>query len=268
MEVIIRDNPEDCAQIVANVVARYLDNKDKPVLGLATGSTPERMYKKLIELNRAGRISFKKTTSFNLDEYVGLPPDHPQSYHAYMKEKLFDHIDIPFGNTNIPDGNAADLREECLQYEKRIRETGGIDLQVLGIGSNGHIGFNEPIGSLSSRTWIKILTRNTLRDNARFFEDESQVPRHVITMGIGTILEAEHCLILACGHHKSEAVQAMIEGPITSQCPASALQFHKRATAVLDVDAACLLRLKEHYRWVEENHLDWQRYDLPNRFEK
>ncbi|MBU2512633.1 glucosamine-6-phosphate deaminase [bacterium] len=261
MEVIIRENADSCAEIAAKIVAKYLREKKSPVLGLATGSTPEKMYRKLISMNEKGEISFSHCTTFNLDEYVGLPPDHSQSYHRYMKQNLFDHIDIGMGSTHIPDGNAPDLRLECLNYEKAIKNEGGIDLQILGIGSNGHIGFNEPIGSLSSRTWIKILTQNTIKDNARFFDDDSQVPRHVITMGIGTILEAEHCLILACGKQKSMAVQAMIEGPITSQCPSSALQFHKRTTAVLDEDAACLLKLKSHYKWVEENHLDWQQYD-------
>ncbi|MCP4751371.1 MAG: glucosamine-6-phosphate deaminase [Proteobacteria bacterium] len=243
------------------IFERPLSEKKNPVLGLATGSTPKKMYEKLISMHTKGWISFRNCTTFNLDEYVGLPSDHSQSYHYYMRENLFGHIDIPKNGTHIPNGNASDLRLECLNYEDAIKTAGGIDLQILGIGSNGHIGFNEPIGSLSSRTWIKILTQNTIKDNARFFDDDSQVPRHVITMGIGTILEADHCLILACGKRKSQAVQAMIEGPITSQCPASALQFHKRTTAVLDEDAACLLKLKSHYKWVEENHLDWQRYE-------
>ena len=178
-----------------------------------------------------------------------------------MNERLFDLIDIPEANTHLPDGNAPDLRRECFEYESKIRRAGGIDLQVLGIGSNGHIGFNEPTGSLSSRTWIKILTRSTIRDNSRFFDHVSEVPRRVITMGIGTIMEARHCLVIASGRRKAAAVQAMIEGPVTAQCPASALQFHRRTTVVLDEEAAELLGNRDHYRWVEENTLEWQRYD-------
>ncbi|NOX35550.1 MAG: glucosamine-6-phosphate deaminase [Deltaproteobacteria bacterium] len=263
MEIIIRDNPQDCARVAAKIVAKYLRGKKGPVLGLATGGTPEGLYRQLISLYRAKKISFKNSTTFNLDEYVGLTHSHPQSYHRYMKEHLFDFIDIPEDKINIPDGTACDLRQTCLDYEARIKASGGIDLQVLGIGRNGHIGFNEPMGSLSSRTWIKILTENTIKDNARFFEDAGKVPRHVITMGIGTIMEARHCMVMACGWKKSQAVKAMIEGPVTAKWPASALQFHKRTTVVLDEAAASLLFHKEHYGWVEKNLLEWQNYEMP-----
>jgi len=261
MEIIIRKNPDDCAKVAASIVVKYLKEKENPVLGLATGSTPEKLYVKLCEMHKTGEISFKDCTTFNLDEYVGLLPTHSQSYHRYMNEKLFNHIDIQKKNIHIPNGNAADLRQECLAYEETIKKSGGIDLQILGIGTNGHIGFNEPIGSLSSRTWIKILTRNTIQDNARFFDNAEDVPRHVITMGNGTIMEADHCLIIACGEAKAEAVLAMIEGPVTSQCPASALQFHKRTTVVVDEDASRLLRNLPHYLWVEQQKLDWQKYE-------
>ena len=262
MEIIIRENPDACARISAKIVAKYLKKKQNPVLGLATGSTPEALYQELISLYKTGKISFGQCTTFNLDEYVGLPHSHPQSYHRYMKEHLFDFIDIPKEKIHIPDGTADDLRQTCIDYEEKIKNSGGIDLQVLGIGSNGHIGFNEPMGSLSSRTWIKILTQNTIQDNSRFFDDSKQVPRHVMTMGIGTIMEARHCVILACGWKKSQAVKAMIEGPVTAQWPASALQFHQRTTVVLDEAAASLLSHKEHYGWVEKNQLDWQSYEM------
>ncbi len=262
MEIIIRKNPQECAQVAAKIVAKYLKEKEKPVLGLATGSTPEVMYQELISMYEAGKISFSNCTTFNLDEYVGLPHSHSQSYHRYMNENLFDFIDIPKESIHIPDGTAENLRQTSFDYEESIKTSGGIDLQVLGIGSNGHIGFNEPMGSLSSRTWIKILTQNTIQDNSRFFEDSTQVPRHVITMGIGTIMESQHCMILACGWKKAQAIRAMIEGPVTAQWPASALQFHKRTTVVLDEPSASLLSHKEHYGWVEKNLLDWQNYEM------
>jgi len=199
-------------------------------------------------------------TTFNLDEYVGLPDDHAQSYHFYMRENLFRHVNIPPESTHVPEGCAKDLRLHCLEYEAAIRAAGGIDLQLLGIGSNGHIGFNEPTGSLSSRTWIKILSEKTLRDNAGHFRSPEEQPRHVVTMGIGTILEAGHCLVLACGAQKSSAVKAMIEGPVSSMCPASALQLHPRTTVIADAEAAARLDNLEHYRWIEEHKLDWQKY--------
>ena len=261
MEVIIRENAEQCARVSAKIVEKHFREQEKVVLGLATGSTPLQLYQEFISLYQSGDISFKNCTTFNLDDYVGLPHSHPQSYHFYMKEHLFEHIDIPSANIRIPDGTSKNLRQTCIDYETGIKNAGGIDLQILGIGSNGHIGFNEPMGSLSSRTWIKILTKNTIKDNARFFDHTDQVPKHVITMGIGTILEARHCLILACGWKKAQAVKAMIEGAVTAQWPASALQFHQRTTAVLDESAASLLSNKEHFEWVEENQLDWQSYE-------
>lgn len=260
MEVIIRKNGEECGLVAARIVAKCLQEKEKPVLGLATGSTPLQLYGELIELYRTGTISFKECTTFNLDEYVGLDHSHPKSYHRYMADNFFGRVDMCAENINIPDGTAEDLRQTCQEYETKIEQCGGIDLQILGIGSNGHIGFNEPMGSLSSRTWIKILSKNTIKDNGRFFKDAREVPRHVITMGIGTIMEARHCLIMACGWKKSEAVKAMIEGPVTAQWPASALQFHRRTTAVLDEEAASLLSHREHYAWVEENMMPWQTY--------
>jgi len=221
-----------------------------------------RLYAALIRLHQAGtdKLDFSGVTTFTLDEYVGLPHDHPQSYHFYMWENLFRHVNIPARSTHIPDGCADDLRQHCLGYEAAIKEAEGIDLQILGIGSNGHIGFNEPTGSLSSRTWIKILSEKTLKDNVSHFQTPDEQPRLVVTMGIGTILEARHCLVLACGAQKSSAVKAMIEEPVSSMCPASALQLHARTTVIADATAAARLDHPEHYRWIEQHKLDWQTY--------
>lgn len=260
MEVIIRDTAEEVSLLGAQVVAQLLRRKPRCVLGLATGRTPVALYRELIRLHQTEHLDFSQVATFNLDEYVGLAPDHPQSYHYYMKENLFRHINIPAGATHIPNGCAPDLRLHCHEYETAIQKTGGIDLQLLGIGSNGHIGFNEPTGSLRSRTWVKILSEKTLKDNASHFATPDEQPRHVITMGIGTILDARHCVVLACGPQKSHAVKAMIEGAVSAMCPASALQFHPRTTVIIDTPAAARLDYAEHYRWVEQHKLDWQTY--------
>jgi len=261
MEVIIRATLDACTSIAATIVAKHLRERKCPVLGLATGSTPERLYAELIAMFRRGEISFGGCTTFNLDEYVGLDASHPQSYHYDMRTKLFDHVDLEPSRTHLLDGCSTDLRAECRDYEQRISTAGGIHLQILGIGANGHIGFNEPFGSLSSRTWVKILSRRTLEDNARYFQDRNDVPRQVITMGVGTILKAAHCLVMAFGRQKAEAVCQMIEGPVTARCPASALQLHRRTTVILDEPAACLLQHRADFEWIERNKLPWQRYD-------
>ncbi|MCE0522544.1 MAG: glucosamine-6-phosphate deaminase [Methylacidiphilales bacterium] len=260
MEVIIRDTAEEVSLFGAQIVADLLRRQPHCVLGLATGRTPLRLYRELIRLHQTERLDFSQVTTFNLDEYVGLSPDHPQSYHYYMRENLFRHVNLAPGSTHVPDGYAADLRLHCLEYEAAIQKAGGIDLQLLGIGSNGHIGFNEPTGSLRSRTWIKILSEKTLKDNAPLFPIPDEQPRHVVTMGIGTILEARHCVVLACGAQKSHAVKDMIEGPVSAMCPASALQLHPRTTVIADLPAAARLDQLEHYRWVEQHKLDWQTY--------
>jgi glucosamine-6-phosphate deaminase len=260
MEIIIRKTAEECAEFAAKIVENYLRINQRPVLGLATGSTPLRLYKILIQKNKEQAISFKKCVTFNLDEYVGLTSDHAQAYRHYMDTELFQHTDIQIENTHVPDGMAEDLRQECQRYETAIRNSGGIGLQILGIGSNAHIGFNEPMCSLSSRTWVKILSRETIRANARFFNSPEEVPKHCITMGIGTIMEAKHCIVLATGESKADAVVNMIEGPISANCPASILQMHPRTTIIVDEDAAKRLQNKSHYTWVEQNKLDWQQY--------
>ena len=260
MEILIRDSLEDGAEVAASVVKKIINSKENPVLGLATGETPLRMYHELIRMKESGELSFQKCTTFNLDEYAGLPREDERSYYYYMMINLFDHLDINKKWVHLPDGNAKDLRESCRKYEQQIKNVGGIDLQVLGIGANGHIGFNEPTGSFASRTWVKILSEQTIQDNSIYFNKLEEVPRHVVTMGIATIMESRHCLLLANGAKKADAIRKMIEGPISASCPASILQMHPRVTVVLDEESAYLLTFKDHYKWIEKNKLDWQRY--------
>ena len=260
MEILIRPDTDAGSKTAALVVARQLKAKPDLVLGLATGRTPVALYRELIRLHATEKLDFSRVTTFNLDEYVGLSASHPQSYRHFMDTEFFQHINVKRENTHLPDGCAPDLRQECRDYEQRIRDAGGIDLQVLGLGSNGHVGFNEPTGSLGSHTWVKILSQNTIKDNSALFENPDEVPRHCITMGIGTIMEARHNLLLAFGPKKARALAAMIEGPVTSVCPASALQFHPRVTVVSDEAAAAGLEHLEHYRWIEQHKLDWQEY--------
>lgn len=256
MEIVIQPNSAAANQVAARVFASAIRRKESTVLGMATGSTPLALYRELI----ARKLDWRRVTTFNLDEYVGLALEHPQSYHSFMWENLFRHVNIAKKNVHIPDGLAKDVPKFCTKYEKRIRAAGGIDLQLLGIGTDGHIGFNEQTSSLASRTRIKTLTPQTRRDNARFFGSEDKVPHHVITMGIGTILEARHCVLLAFGRNKARAVAEAVEGPITSMNPASALQLHPRVTVFLDEDAASELKLTDYYRWVYAHKPEWQKF--------
>ena len=260
MEIIIQPGPKAGSEIAARIIGRLLREKPDAVLGLATGSTPLLLYGELVRLHREERLDFSRVTTFNLDEYVGLPPDHPQSYQTFMRENLFHHINVPKERIHIPDGMAQDIPSFCREYEERIRAAGGIDLQVLGIGTDGHIGFNEPLSSLASRTRIKTLTEQTRRDNARHFGNEGQVPHHVITMGIGTIMDSRMCLMLAFGLKKAQAVAGAVEGPITAMNPASILQMHPVAKIVLDEAAAQRLIKVDYYRWVYDHKPPWQRF--------
>jgi glucosamine-6-phosphate deaminase len=253
MEVIITPDSESMGKKAAELVANLLNEKPNAVLGLATGSTPLPLYKELIRMHREEGLDFSQVTTFNLDEYVGLEPDHSQSYRYFMRENLFQHINIPASSIHIPSGTAHNHESFCQWYEDEIKVAGGIDLQVLGIGGDGHIAFNEPGSSLGSRTRLKTLTEQTIRDNARFFENENEVPRYAITMGVGTILEARHCLFLANGEKKADTVTKAIEGPITSMITASALQLHPNTTVILDQAAASKLELADYYEWVYRN---------------
>jgi glucosamine-6-phosphate deaminase len=251
MEIVISPTYEEMSKAAAKAVAELLNSKPNAVLGLPTGSTPLGLYKELARMHKAEGLDFSQVTTFNLDEYVGLKKDHPQSYHYFMHENLFKHINIPTQNIYIPSGTTDNYTAFCQWYERRIKECGGIDLQLLGIGSDGHIGFNEPSSSLGSRTRIKTLARSTIEDNARFFEKIEDVPIYAITMGVGTIFEARKIVLVANGESKADAVAKAIEGPITSMITASALQLHPDVTAYLDRAAASKLSMIDYYEWVQ-----------------
>jgi len=260
MEIIIKENGHVASAAAARVVAKLVRKKPNAVLGLATGSTPLMLYKELIRLHRNEALDFSQVTTFNLDEYVGLEKEHPQSYHTFMWENLFSQINISPDKVHIPDGMAEDIPFFCATYESAIKAIGGIDLQVLGIGSDGHIGFNEPTSSFGSRTRIKTLTQQTVADNARFFDgDESEVPHHCLTMGIGTIMDARMNIMLAFGESKADAIAATVEGPVASMMPASILQHHPAAKLFIDEDAASALKLSDYYRWVYDGKPEWQK---------
>lgn len=252
MRVIVERDREQVSRRAAQFVAELVRRRPTCVLGLATGGTVLGMYAELIRLHREEGLDFSRVVSFNLDEYVGLGPTHPQSYRYFMQQNFFDHINIDIRNTHVPDGRALDFEAHCEQYEKSIKEEGGIDLQILGIGSDGHIAFNEPGSSLGSRTRLKTLTSETVRDNARFFDNEDEVPRLAITMGVGTILESRRCLLIASGESKAKAIRETVEGPVTAQITASALQFHREVVAILDEEAGRLLERRDYYRQVEQ----------------
>ena len=242
MLVIIKENYEQLSIEAAKVVADRLKKKPNLVLGLATGSTPLGLYKELIRMHKYEGLDFSKVTTFNLDEYVGLPPTHDQSYHYFMQKNFFDSINIDPRYIHVPHGMAKDITQFCKWYEERIASFGGIDVQVLGIGANGHIAFNEPGSSLGSRTRIKTLTAATREDNKRFFKKEEEVPKYAITMGVGTIMDAKELLLVASGKSKAEAISNAVEGPLTAMCPASIIQMHKETFVILDNEAASKLK--------------------------
>lgn len=262
MEIIIQPDLQTACVLAARRIVRLIQEKPHAVLGLATGSTPLRLYAELIRLHREGELSFQHVTTFNLDEYVGLTPSHPSSYHHFMWKNLFEHLDISASRVFVPSGQVEGAATEkyCRSYEEEIRRAGGIDLQILGIGGDGHIGFNEPGSSLASRTRIKTLTAGTREANAPHFESLEAVPHHVITMGVETIMEAREICLLAFGEAKAQAIASAVEGPVTASVPASVLQFHPCARVFLDEAAAPLLTRQEYYRWVYDHKPDWQRF--------
>lgn len=237
---------EALSKRASEIVAQQIRRKPDSVLGFATGSTPLGMYRLLIAYHEEKGLDFSKITTFNLDEYVGLPPSHSQSYHYFMWENLFKHVNVNKSSVYIPHGMADDIDYFCTWYEQKIVASGGIDLQILGIGANGHLAFNEPGSSLGSRTRIKTLTEKTVRDNARFFEDPEEVPRFAITMGIGTIMEAHKLLLVASGASKAEAIRATLEGHITAMVPATIVQLHRYAHVLIDEAAASKLAYEHH----------------------
>jgi glucosamine-6-phosphate deaminase len=258
MDVVILDDSGAVALQGAGILADLLRRKPAAVLGLASGRTPRAMYRELVREHRDEGLSFAAVRTFNLDEYIGLEPDSPQSYRTYMQRELFDHVDIDRGNTFLPEcPPGVDPRDVGPNYEARIAACGGIDLQVLGIGRNGHIGFNEPASSLRSRTRVKTLTRETIEANRKDFDDPAEQPQLAVTMGIGTIMDAREILLLATGDGKAEAVRQLVEGPVSALWPATALQMHEKVTVLLDEAAASRLSLRDYFRWVsaQRHHL-------------
>lgn len=252
MRVIICRDYKELSNRSASIISSMIRRKPDCVLGLATGGTPVGTYGELVRMQREEGLDFSKVTTFNLDEYLGLAPDHPQSYHHFMRHNLFDHVNADPSRVHIPNGLAKDLEKEGQGYERMIKKAGGIDLQLLGLGRDGHVGFNEPSSSLGSRTRVKTLAPETIRDNARFFGGPEEVPRFALTMGVGTIMDARFILLLASGQGKSEALRATIEGPISAECTASVLQLHPRVTIIADEEAASRLRRREYYKYVEQ----------------
>jgi len=232
MKVIITVNYEEMSKKAAEIVKKQIKEKPNTVLGLATGSTPLGMYKHLIEMYKRGEIDFSNVITFNLDEYIGLSPDHPQSYHYFMFHNFFNHINIKKENVHIPNGIAEDLEEECRKYEEEIEKAGGIDLQILGIGINGHIGFNEPDESIETKTHVVTLTEKTINANKRFFKSAEEVPRKAITMGLGSIMKAKKIVLLASGKNKAEAIKETIKGQLTTKVPATVLALHPDVTII------------------------------------
>jgi glucosamine-6-phosphate deaminase len=258
MEIVILPSAEAVCLAGAEAVARLVARKPDAVLGLPTGATPRPLYAELVRRHRDLGLSFARVTTFNLDEYVGIEPDHPGSFRRYMDEVLFRHVDLAAARAHVPDGRAADVPASAAAYEAEIAAAGGLDLVLLGLGEDGHIAFNEPTSSLASRTRIKTLSAASRAANQPAFGTDP-VPGHVITMGIATILGARRCVLLAHGARKAPALAAMVEGPVTSMLPASALQLHASATVLCDEAAATRLALRDYYREVQAKKPAWQR---------
>src|SRR6267142_126687 len=259
MEVVILADAKGIGGVAADAIGALLDRKPAAVLGLATGSSPIAIYDELVARCDAGLVSFRQARGFTLDEYVGLPADHPQRYRNVIDTAFASRVDFAPGAVKGPDGLAADIPAACAAYEGAIREAGGVDLQILGIGTDGHIAFNEPGSSLASRTRIKTLTRQTRIDNARFFGgDVESVPTHCLTQGLATIMEARHVVLVATGRSKAEAVHQLVEGPVSALWPATILQHHPHVTVLLDDAAARRLQLVDYYRETYLSKPEWQ----------
>ncbi|MGA8046525.1 MAG: glucosamine-6-phosphate deaminase [Dermatophilaceae bacterium] len=259
MEVVILDEPAALAALAADAIGALLLRRPDAVLGLATGSSPLAVYDELVDRFERGELSFAAARGFTLDEYVGLPPDHPERYRTVIDRDLVSRVDFAPGAVAGPDGSASDIPEACAAYERAIAAAGGVDLQILGIGTDGHIAFNEPGSSFASRTRIKTLTRQTRIDNARFFDgDVDAVPTHCLTQGLGTIMEVRHIVLLATGTAKAEAVHQLVEGPVSALWPATILQHHRHVTVLLDEAAASRLQLGQYYRETYAGKPAWQ----------
>lgn len=259
MEVITLADAEEIGDLAADAIGALLARKPDAVLGLATGSSPLAIYDELAARCAAGRVSFARARGFTLDEYVGLSADHPERYRTVIDRVFVSRVDFAPGAVQGPDGLAADIPAACAQYETAIREAGGVDLQILGIGTDGHIAFNEPGSSLASRTRIKTLTTQTRRDNARFFGDDlDAVPTHCLTQGLATIMAAQHVILVATGASKAEAVHHLVEGAVSAMWPATILQHHPHVTALLDDAASHRLQLADYYRETYRCKPEWQ----------
>lgn len=258
MEVVILPDQSAIAAVAADAIEALIRRKPAAVLGLATGSSPLGVYNELVDRCRSRGLSFADVVGFALDEYVGLPRGHRQSYREVIRREFTNRIDINPANVQGPDGAAEDIPAACAAFEEALRAAGGVDLQLLGVGTDGHIGFNEPGSSLASRTRIKSLVDQTRKDNARFFESIDEVPHHVVTQGLGTIMDARHVVLIATGAQKAQAVHDFVEGPVAAVCAASVLQFHPHATVLLDGAAASGLKLADYYRHTYANKPAWQ----------
>jgi glucosamine-6-phosphate deaminase len=258
VEVIVLPTAEAACLRAAHIVARLLRDKPEAALALPTGSTPRAIYAELSRQHRAEGLSFARASAFNLDEYVGIPPDHAGAFRRALREALYRHVDLPPERAHAPDGQAADLPAACARYEAEIAAAGGLDLALLGLGTDGHIAFNEPTSSFGSRTRLKTLAEETRAANQAAFGAEP-VPHHALTMGIATILDARRCVLVAFGAAKASAVARMVEGALTALVPASALQLHPRATVIVDEQAADGLRLRAYYDTVAAAKPAWQR---------
>lgn len=259
MEVVITSGPEESARLAADAIEQLLTRKPDAVLGLATGSTPLPTYDELVRRRQAGRISFARARGFTLDEYIGLPAEHPQRYRNVIEQELVGRVDFGPDAVTGPDGLAEDLQAAAAAYERAIAEAGGVDLQILGIGTNGHIAFNEPGSSLASRTRVQPLAPQTRSDNARFFDgDVEAVPRLCFTQGLGTIMEARHLVLIATGEGKAPAVRQLVEGAVSAMWPATIMQHHPHATVLLDEAAASRLERADYYREAYAAKPEWQ----------
>lgn len=260
MELVIQPDAESAVSLVAALIAKALREKPHLVLGLATGRTMEQVYKNLVRMHKEDGLDFSLCRTFNLDEYIGLPPSNPGSYRYYMDHHLFNHINIDHRNTFLPDGMASDIKASCERYEKTITEFGGIDLQLLGIGADGHIGFNESLSALHSRTREKALAPSTVEVNSTLFKNPEEMPKRAITMGVGTILDARKLILLVTGSAKAEILAKAVEGPITSMVSASSLQLHPQCRVVVDEDAAVKLEAQDYYRWIFASEPEWAEF--------
>ncbi|MEV0686864.1 glucosamine-6-phosphate deaminase [Nocardia sp. NPDC050378] len=259
MEIVIRADEHEVATTVADIVGGSV-RQGNAILGLATGSSPLGSYRELARRCRDGELDFTTASGFLLDEYVGLPKSHPQSYFSVIRSEFVDHVNLDPARVLSPNGEAGDIAGEGRRYDAAIAAAGGVDVQLLGIGTDGHIGFNEPGSSLTSRTRVKTLTEQTRRDNARFFDGPDDVPHHVLTQGLGTICEARHLVMIALGAGKADAIAAAAEGPLSAFCPASVMQWHPHVTVVIDEAAASKLKLADYYKYALANKPVWQSF--------